>query len=175
MNTSDPTNPDQWKEWLEEFRSETDRGCTLLGGAFLDEQLRLLLEGFLVEDQKLCEKLFNGFGPLSSFSARISVCYGLGFLSPEEFRDLELIRKIRNEFAHELHGLSFSSSTIAQRCQELKTCNFSIPDSHKLDLRSRFVISVVMLANYLAIRRLGIGDTRCKKHEGVHHAETISV
>jgi hypothetical protein len=58
-------------------------------------------------------------GPLGSFSARIELCYALG-LSPKQVRrDLILIRKIRNDFAHQAKTLTFDDPGIADRCAEL--------------------------------------------------------
>jgi len=57
---------------------------------------------------------------LGTFSARIDAAYCLGLLSKDENRDLHLIRKIRNDFAHKLIDMSFESQEIASRCRELK-------------------------------------------------------
>jgi len=74
----------------------------------LDEQLRALLEAFLVDDAAKLEKLFEGpTAPLGSFAGRILMAYGCGFIASSELRDFGLIKKIRNEFAHDLHGVSF--------------------------------------------------------------------
>jgi DNA-binding MltR family transcriptional regulator len=97
---ADSEKKEQWQEWMEEFQAESDRACAVLGAAFLDEQLRSLLESFFVDDQRKVKELFYQSGPLASFSSRTSLAYVLGFLSPSEVHDLDLIRKIRNDFAH---------------------------------------------------------------------------
>jgi DNA-binding MltR family transcriptional regulator len=47
------------------------------------------------------------------------MCYRLGLLSDRYVRDLNLIRKIRNEFAHNIQGCDFNHTSIYSRIQEL--------------------------------------------------------
>jgi DNA-binding MltR family transcriptional regulator len=173
---ADAGKREQWTEWLEEFQGESDRACAVLGPAFLDEQLRALLEAFLVNDPGRVPDLFEGAaGPLASFSARIGMSYALGFLAPSEMRDVDLIRKIRNDFAHELHGVSFQSSSVASRCRELTGCNHLVPFTGEMTPRLRFVMTVLFLANWIALRRLGIRDQRRVVHEEVKKGEVKDV
>ena len=118
-----PHNAFQYLEEVLAFRaslsSETDRGCALMAGAYLDDQLQRLLRRSLVDDKVVSDKLLGGFGPLGTFSARIDFCYALGLLSPMATRDLHLIRKIRNEFGHTATPLTFDCPSISARCTEL--------------------------------------------------------
>ena len=57
----------------------------------------------------LKEKLFVGYGPLSSFSAKIDIAYALGLIPASLRRDLHAIRDIRNAFAHTTERLHFDS------------------------------------------------------------------
>jgi hypothetical protein len=49
---------------------------------------------------KLVAKLFEGFGPLSTFSAKIEFAFALGLLPRHVHTDLRTIKKVRNLFAH---------------------------------------------------------------------------
>ena len=106
-----------------EFRrtlvKETDRGCALACTSYLDSELRKLIASHLVNDEKLTANLFDGNGPLSSFSARIDVACGLGLIAANLRRDLHLIRKVRNIFAHQAGQVNFDDKAIAPRCAEL--------------------------------------------------------
>ena len=158
---ADTAKREQWNEFLEEFQAESDRSCAVLGAAFLDEHLRTLLEAFFVDDPRRIADLFDGAAtPLSGFAAKTQMAYALGFLSLGEFRDLDLIRKIRNEFAHDLHGVSFATSSVALRCTELTCCNVVEAALGAMGARARFTTSVTMLANWIALRRLGIRDSK---------------
>src|SRR5258708_6260118 len=89
-------------EFLDEFNKETERGAALAAAAFIDDLLQHILLAFLV-DKSSAEILLSGFGaPLSSFSARIAAVRALGLLTEIECQECELMRKVRNEFAHQV-------------------------------------------------------------------------
>jgi DNA-binding MltR family transcriptional regulator len=113
--------PSYWSHVLEqEFDRETDRGAAILAASLLDSALGSLLYNFLVPNPGKDDDLFDGpTAPLANFSARISVCYRLGLISQRMSRDLHLVRKIRNEFAHNIQGATFSSTAIKTRILEL--------------------------------------------------------
>jgi hypothetical protein len=50
-------------------------------------------------DKKLAGRLFKGYGPLSSFSAKIDLAYALKVTTLEIHNELHKIRDIRNAFA----------------------------------------------------------------------------
>ena len=106
---------DQIAEFLEEFQRETDRAAAVLAAAYLDSRLEALVREKCVGVPKFVEELLSGQGGLSSFSARISVAYAVGLISLKAAEDLHLVRRIRNDFAHQVHGLSFATPTIADR------------------------------------------------------------
>ena len=53
-NRKDRTNLDEykWKDFFEEFQSESPRAAVIISCAFLDSLLRDLIGSFLVEDAK---------------------------------------------------------------------------------------------------------------------------
>lgn len=158
---ADTEQRDEWAEWLKEFQEESDRACAILGAAMLDEQLRSLLEAFFVDDPRATKELLDSASaPVSTFSARVRMAYSLGFLAPTEKGDLELIRKTRNDFAHELHGLSFESAGIADRCSQLEGAKLYERLGLELDARTRYVFTVMSLATWIALRRIGIREGR---------------
>lgn len=98
---------------------ESDRGCALFAAAYLDSALEGLFRSSVVEGKKIDEELFEGSSPLATFSGRIKLAYYLGLISAEFRADLETIRKIRNDFAHDATLLSFETQSIADRCRNL--------------------------------------------------------
>ena len=66
-----------------EFRLESDRDCGLMAAAYLDEALKDMLASYMVNDKRLIKDLFNGQGPLATFSSRINIAFALGKLSKE--------------------------------------------------------------------------------------------
>src|SRR5450759_2841292 len=107
---------------LEGFKNElltgSDRATAVLGTAFLDDQLRQLLDSFFV-DVSAARLLLNG--PLYSFAKRIKVSYCLGLITRTEFALLLCIRDIRNAVAHGLHGAAFDDLDMAKKFTELKS------------------------------------------------------
>ena len=106
-------------EFRETLNAETDRGCALMAASYLDDQLEHLLRSVLVDDAQALYELLRPSGPLGSFSARVEMCYALGRLPPFARRDLNLIRKIRNDFGHVAKPIGFGDSPIADRCREM--------------------------------------------------------
>lgn len=98
---------------------EDDRGLVLSMAAFAEDILGRLIRAFLL-DVKAAEEIVSGFNaPLGTLSARIKACHALGLLSDEQFSDLEHLRKIRNEFAHNWDGCSFSNPMITRHIQQM--------------------------------------------------------
>jgi DNA-binding MltR family transcriptional regulator len=58
--------------------------------------------------------LFEPMAPLSSFSAKIKLAYGLGPIPMYCFTDLEKIRRIRNVAAHEYSAMSFENQEVIE-------------------------------------------------------------
>ncbi|MGH2639103.1 MAG: hypothetical protein ACRDF4_07480, partial [Rhabdochlamydiaceae bacterium] len=97
-----------------------DRAMAILGAAFLDERLYHLLDNFMLEDSSSKELLKRD---ILDFGSRIELSYALGLIGPEMKLDLNLVRKIRNSFAHDLHGRCFEDSDIKERCAKLRACD----------------------------------------------------
>jgi DNA-binding MltR family transcriptional regulator len=102
---------------------ESDRGCVILGAALLADALEDLLRSFCrdrPEDVKATiDPLFEGYAPLSTFSARIQIAFALGIL-PRQLRDkIDLVRRLRNDFAHEWGPIDFEDPKCASRLELL--------------------------------------------------------
>ena len=106
-----------------ELEKESDRGMALLAASYLEFLLgSLVITKMLVEPSEAQKMLLEGpNAPLATFSSRIDMAYCLGLLNHDQKRDLNLIRKIRNVFAHEFMRVSFDTPQIASRCNELKS------------------------------------------------------
>lgn len=119
-------------EWLRNYneivphlRGESDRAAAILGASFLESAMRERLADFLVDDPA-SPKLFEQYQPLSSFSALIDVAFCLGLLTQEMKADLNMIRKIRNHFAHHPEHSTFDMPPVNDWCRVLTTAK-SLP------------------------------------------------
>ncbi|WP_194869557.1 hypothetical protein [Myxococcus sp. AB025B] len=129
--------------WMRRTLSlETDRGCALVAAAHLDQALGKLLRAFFVDDPSTADEFLGNNRPLGTFSSRIQACLLLGLLRKDQCRDLDLIRKVRNEFAHLSERLSFESPKIRDRCKSFGTKLSSI----HIEPRHRFMGVVMRLS-----------------------------
>ena len=126
--------PDNFASLIEGLAFESDRGCVLIAAAYLDDSLDELLQASFSQNsvckKKAVEPLFSGLGPLSSFSAKIKLSFALELIDEDVFTSLEIIRKIRNEFAHTFVDLSFDTPSVADR-----VANLHIPDGMGSDIQ----------------------------------------
>ena len=116
------TRPEKhWDEvFKREFGKESDRASVILSVAMLDKALETVIKTHLVPTASSEDSLLEGaYAPLSTFNARIDLAYRLGLISIQFCRDLHTIRKIRNDFAHNIAGCSFEDSTVRSRITEL--------------------------------------------------------
>lgn len=109
----------QWEEInrvLEQAPNWIDRGqsATVLNTiAIFEDILQESLEGCMRPlSSKMRARLFEGYGPLSTFAARTDVAYAFNLLSEADYWDMQIIRKIRNEFAHSRETMGFEKSKI---------------------------------------------------------------
>ena len=85
-------------------KSTSDRSCVIVAAAYIDDLLGYIFKLFLSSpsSEKEDKELFSGYGPLSNFSSKIVLSYRLGLISNYEYKTLQIIRKIRNLFAHDI-------------------------------------------------------------------------
>ena len=145
--------------FLRELQAETDRGLALVGAAVIDDKIRATLAAFFVEGPAAARLLDGGDAPLSTFSARTDACLVLGLIDAFEHGEISLLRKVRNEFAHGLHGTTFQSERIRGYCSGLKS---HLPEGsgHPNEPRLRFTNSVVSLATRLYYRPEWVAQER---------------
>jgi hypothetical protein len=120
-----------------EFTKESDRAAVILSASILDNALLSLLEIYLSAVNGSEDRLLKGQNaPLSDFSSRIDMTNRLGLISNKFCRDLHLIRKIRNEFAHNIEGCTFEKSSTKSRILALiKSSDFI---EYNKDIRENF-------------------------------------
>lgn len=129
-----------------ELAGTNDRSIAVVAGALLETLIENLLRKVL--NPSTHNVLFNGYGPLSTFSAKIDVAFAIGVLSATEHADLHRIRRIRNEFAHELKPLSFSVSPLCDHVAQLQLCSSKITGGPKDSLED-FKTCVAILSGFL--------------------------
>jgi mannitol operon repressor len=140
---------------LEELNTETDRGVALVATSFLDLLMRDTLAAFPINNAS-AGALLSGFNaPLGTFSARIASCHALGLIDDHEAEQSTILRKVRNEFAHEVE-VTFNSGKVKNLCDKL-----SVPDSDKnTQSRGKFMKSAMPMLIYMLNRPKEVSQRR---------------
>jgi len=125
--------------WLKVLNAEldhtSDRSCAIVAASIIETLLVDLLRACLVALPSTRDEFFDGTSaPVGTFSARIDLAYRLGLISAQMTRDLHIIRRIRNDFAHTVEGPSFSEGRINSQVNELLR-------SLRLKERARFLLN----------------------------------
>ena len=127
---------------------ESDRAVALMAAAFLEDYLARMISSNMIENSKVRKEVFDHNGSLGTFSAKIDIAYMLGLISQEIRKDLHLLRKIRNEFAHTAKPLTFLDHNIKSRCDELCCSNLK---PKKTNPRTKFNRAMMIIAQDLAL------------------------
>ncbi|WP_172293411.1 hypothetical protein [Pseudoruegeria sp. HB172150] len=97
------------------LNKESARGAVLVATGFVEQQLRDVLVAYLRPGKSSKELLDNHNAPLGSLHARIEACYALRLIDDAIHDQLQIQRKVRNEFAH-MRDASFEKDRIKDLC-----------------------------------------------------------
>jgi DNA-binding MltR family transcriptional regulator len=119
---------EEFKKRLEEFTNlrseltkESDRGMSLYATAYIDKKLELLLKKKLIGSNNHLKEIFSFNGPVGTFSSKIKLAYSIGLIDKVIMSDINILRQIRNEFAHSEKNISFETDSIKKLCNKLQT------------------------------------------------------
>lgn len=161
-----PTSSERIEKVLNLLSKESDRGLVLVGAAFVDTLLEELLTKYFVDDSENSKALLDNMGALSTFSSRIRLAYALGLISKDDFIDLNLLRKIRNDCAHSDEDINLEMSPHCDRINELRGFKQSLSLFEKHlgfkatedgdTPRNKLILVCAMLSVWLRLRTLNI-------------------
>ena len=91
-------------------------------GSFLEANLERLLFGQMRSDlnSKDRRQLFEYEGAVGTFSSKIVVAYAFKLIGPDTRSDLDLVRLLRNEFAHSRIPFKFTTKEVRAVCDKFK-------------------------------------------------------
>ena len=136
-----------FKKFTDSLNKESDRAIPLISAAIIEEILHRTLKAFFC-DVAASKKMLEGFNaPLGTFSSKLDACYALGLIDEYEFNEINLIRKVRNEFAHTAYDADFNIQKVKDLCMTLKS---SLPanteeEAKVFSARSRFNNAAICL------------------------------
>lgn len=131
---------EEWNTMVDAFHGESDRGAAVLMAGYVENTLGEYLHA-VATTQALADELFSAAGPLGSFSQRITIAAAFGYISDAQYKDLTLLRKVRNHFAHHPLETSFATNSIRQQVQLMRGWKWlgQIEDPHE---RARMAYAV---------------------------------
>ncbi len=98
---------------------EGERAAVVLGAARLDVALERVLKRLMHYNPGGSDNLFEPDRPLGSFSAKIALSYRLGAIDTNFEHALQMLRKIRNSFAHSATISNLSEPPHSDQLREL--------------------------------------------------------
>ncbi|WP_217070660.1 hypothetical protein [Burkholderia gladioli] len=118
---SDGKDPraDAYISLIRSLLTESERASVILAAAQLDTELEVVLKHVLVPFPGGADPLFDADRALGSFSAKILMAHRLGIITLDFENSLQLVRKIRNDFAHQIETESLASSRQHDRVETL--------------------------------------------------------
>jgi hypothetical protein len=137
--------PAEIEHVIAELETDNARAAIIVGGSLIEHGLERLIKSSLraPESRADIEALSSDTGLLGTFSNKITTAYFMRLIGPSTQRDCHLIRKIRNEVAHNMNPLSFETPEIANRCLQLEFAKRSIAgQTTPPDLRGKFLFTV---------------------------------
>jgi len=154
---------------------EGERSAVVLSAARVDIALEDAIKALLRPNPGGTDDLFEGDRPLSTFSAKISLAYRLSLIGNNLERALQLIRRIRNDFAHSHEKLTLATGPPAARLLELnRLCEADfIEDVHKVLIEAKFQPHLVIFAQCIASVLISLEVTKIvtKRYKPVYEAD----
>src|SRR5438046_1098059 len=91
-------------EWARDLLRESgsNRALVLMGGTRLDFELEETIKAKLAWNPEGQDNLFDPDRPLGTFSAKINLAHRLGVIDGEFHSAVQIVRRIRNDFAHSI-------------------------------------------------------------------------
>ena len=106
-------------KFVAQLAQEGERSAVIIGAAKIEEQVEGLLKAVLVNNPSSNDPLFDSDRALGALSAKIEMAYRLGLFTPELRSALDIVRRIRNQFAHSVEFASLADSPQGERVRRL--------------------------------------------------------
>lgn len=134
-----------------EMHAQNDRGAAITGGIYLEQRLREAIEQrWPPVSNTTRDRLFSGYGPLATFSAKINIAGAMGVLNTHAKSDSDKIRLIRNLAAHIGTPFSFDDPKVSTLVDAIHCLRiFPIDEASDNERRNKFTAAVKYTVMYL--------------------------
>jgi hypothetical protein len=146
-------NEEDLRSAVLDMKGESDRGAIILSATSIEDILEIEIANrmpSLKSDDQLQKKIFEGDGPISSFSRKIDMAYALGIIDKQYHGIINLIREVRNACAHARRPISLARPELQGVCKVIisDTINDLIDESPQV-LREALVIKCMLIGHYI--------------------------
>lgn len=105
---------------LAELSDGSDRVLAVVAGGALEADIKGMIQRSIVDDPELSDRFLGLNGPAGAFGTQVNLAYLIGLIDLRIRGDLLKVATIRNLFAHQARGLSFTSSPVREHCRDLQ-------------------------------------------------------
>lgn len=135
---------------VNELQSENDRSAIIVGAAMLDAIMEDFIRWSLSHlPQAENDRAFSDNGLLGTFSRKVFWLYATGAIGKKTHHDLDMIRRIRNEAAHNPDTSNFDAQEIKTRALTIEISKSEVEENNA---RARFVGAVNILSTGLLFK-----------------------
>jgi hypothetical protein len=115
------TEEDEAAVEREAYVRGNDRATVIMFGSYVERSLNYVLLHAMRQDlnSDARKRLFEYEGSLGLFSAKIITAYAFKLIGPICLHDLDLVRLLRNGFAHSRMHFNFTTPQVSAICQHL--------------------------------------------------------
>ena len=150
------------EEVFREALTQTDRGAAILVFSFVESLMHRVFSLHLDDTIRGgLASLFENNGPLSTASSRIRMLAALRWISRDVASGLDILRSIRNHFAHHISAKSFDDRKIAswiaslpqleKRLEKVNAFAGIFSDKAKFTNRDRFLLRSTLIVSDLTV------------------------
>ena|ERR1700722_11140353 len=140
---------------------ESPLASVLVGGAYIDKLLAVILRHFFVAPENIVLEVFDQGQVLENAGAQNKIAFCCGLIPENVYNNIAIIQKIRNRFAHSHVPIDFDDDVILNLCRNMtfladQELDDRMREKFKHNPRTLFVYSVSMCLGVLRVRA---GDT----------------
>jgi hypothetical protein len=152
----------------------SDRLWVVISVAYLEDQIRLLLEKFLTDDEVSRDLLDPNRSSIGSLMPMANMAFSLGLLAKEWYEILKRMAQLRNKFAHIPSARNFEDlvnldpknlgliDSLIHRYKQFPGSNIETPDDFRKIYRSLFLLMYELIQ--FSIDHIAGIDKRQKLH-----------
>lgn len=118
--------------WMKQVNARTnDRGAAILLASNVELGLDRAINAYLFFAEPRLEGFYADEGPINTFNRKIQVCRALRVYGSETYANLNIIRHVRNAFAHAHAPVSFKTKEIVAICNDLVEQELLYPRAYR--------------------------------------------